>query len=167
MNPPEGPDRPAIAKHLTQGPIPTVLPRSQPVTMFNAGRPAADRSLPRIHPVVDADIVSQYVTAPAIMISGDHDHGDSRFAQVRERREDAEPGARNHRLPLEPELEQIAVDDDGASRCPQVFQEAQDLIVDRRRGKSKMGVREDVSRGGKHDGESTRPAGLYKAPLPP
>src|SRR5207244_3361277 len=98
-----GPDR-AIAP---------ILERAQAIAVLDPGIPSSDRPLPPVEPVVDADIFRQNVATPAIVIAGDHDHRNPGLAQIGEGGENAEARSRNDGLPLEPEFEQIAVDDDG------------------------------------------------------
>jgi acyl-CoA thioester hydrolase len=118
--------------------------------MFDARRPTADRPLPSIEPIVDADVVPQYIAAPAVVISGDHHHRNSRISQVRQRRKHPKAGSRNHGLPLEPEFEEIAIDDHRPGRVPEIAEKAEDVGSDRWRREAKMRVGKDVSRGWKH-----------------
>jgi hypothetical protein len=66
---------------------------------------------------IDADVFTKDLAAPAIMISCNHDDGDAGITKVGERGKHAKGRARNDTLPLEPKLEEVAIDDE-RSRAP-------------------------------------------------
>ena len=112
MQPPECFDRPSISQHSAKHSIATIFARSQSIAVLDARLPSRNRALPRPDVIIDADILSQYVAAPAIVVPGDHEHGGARIMQIGQRGEHAKARARNHRAPLEPELEEVAVHDE-------------------------------------------------------
>ena len=85
--------------------------------MLDPRAPPAQASRPRPELEVDARLIAASPPQQS-WLPAEHHHGDPRVAQVHERREHADTRARHDGLPLEPELEQIAVDQQrcGATR---------------------------------------------------
>ncbi len=95
--------------------------------------------------VLDADLAAQDVATPAIVISRDHDDANARLAQVGQRGKNPKCGPRDHMLPFEPEVEQIAVDHQRASTTPQGTKEIENVPLHHRRANTEVRVREDVA----------------------
>ena len=78
--------------------------------------PAAECALPRTDMIVDADVRSQHLAAPAVMVAGDPEDWDAAFAEIGQSGEYAVAGPRDDGAPLEPEVEEVAVDHEAAVR---------------------------------------------------
>ena len=63
------------------------------------------------------------------MIPGDHEHGRSGVRERGERAEHAHVAARHHGAPLEPEVEEVAVDHDGAGVRSREIQKRDDVAL--------------------------------------
>jgi len=116
MQVPKRADGQAVAQHTPERAIATILLRSQAVTMLHSGVPPRKLAGPRSFQKADSCLFED-VPAPAVVIACDHRDGHTRVAEVHQRRQRPHSAARHHTLPLEPELEQIAVDQQ-RSRMP-------------------------------------------------
>jgi hypothetical protein len=141
-----------MPKHASQRAVPAVANGAEPVSVLDAGAPSGDLTLERVELIADPRILPQDGAAPAIVIPADERHRNAGVAQLRERRHDSEPGPRDDRAPLEPEVEQIAVDVQRARVLANVTQEAEDIALDARRRSTQVRVGEDVGGGGRHRG---------------
>jgi len=99
-----------VAQHASQRSIATVFHRAQSVAVLDVRMPTADVIDQRTEQVVDADVFAQDIPAPAVVVSRDQPDGNAGIDHVCERSQRAKSAAGNHRVPLEPKLEQIAVD---------------------------------------------------------
>ena len=96
------------------GAEPSVFPIfdvSEPVSMLDARIPTGEFARPRPYVIIDANFTPENVAAPAIVISRDPEHRHSAVDDIGESAQNSERRTRNDRAPLEPELEQVAVDD--------------------------------------------------------
>src|SRR5215831_12988080 len=87
----------AVTQHVTKRAIAPVFAWPEPVPMLDASTPAGDVARPWAEPIVDANVVSENLATPAIVIAGDHEDGDAGLDQISERREGAKAAPRNHR----------------------------------------------------------------------
>ncbi len=133
-------DRQRVAQHAPEQAIALVFARAEPVAVLDARAPTADAPGPRSEAIVDAGVFAQDVAAPAVVVAGDHRHGHAGVDDVGERRERTKAAARDHRPPLEPELEQVAVDDERRRVRRHVPKKRDDGVARRRRARSR-GVR--------------------------
>jgi hypothetical protein len=129
MKPAKGGDRQRMAQDMAKQSIATILAWPQTVAMLDSTPPTGKRSLPGTHVVVDADILAQDRATPAIVISRDHQNRSSRFPQFGERRQDSEAPSRDDRSPLEPELEQVSIDDERSGPSLQLAQKPQQISL--------------------------------------
>ena len=74
------------------------------------------------------------------MIARNEQYRHTRVAKIREGRERAKAAARDYRLPLEPEVEKISVDDERARSACQSPQESDELSLDVERSYAKVRV---------------------------
>src|SRR5215467_5340842 len=151
----------AVAQHVTKRAIAPVFARPEPVPMFDASMPAGDVARPWAEPIVHADVVSENLATPTIVIASDHEDGNAGLGQISERRERAKAAPRDHRAPLEPELEQVTVDDDGSAGVREVSEKRDDRSLDACRRESEMCVGEDVARRVRHARMLPGPHSLY------
>src|SRR4051812_16172882 len=105
MQPAKGANRERVPQDDAERAISPIPRGAQSVAVLDVRLPAGDVGHPRTELVVDADIVAEHVATPTVMIAGDHRNGNTCIDDVREGRNGAKPLPRNHRLPLEPELE--------------------------------------------------------------
>src|SRR5690349_3677159 len=125
-----------MPQHGSKRAIALVLFRPEPVAMLDVHAPPADVADPRTELVVDADVFAQDFAAPAIVIAGDHQHRHAGVYYVGERGECSKAATWEHRAPLEPELEEVAVDHDRARRLCGVAQKGDDGLFHVRRRKA-------------------------------
>jgi acyl-CoA thioester hydrolase len=166
MEPTKRAYRQRMPEQPTQHPIPFVLARAKSVAVLDARVPSSDVAEPRAESVIDTDVLSQYVATPAIVIARDHRHGHTRVRDVGECGDGSKATTRNHGAPLEPELEQIAVDHQRSGMRRHMTKKRDHRTLDFISGEAKMRVRHDVTRRLKHARilPSLRP--LYKQTRP-
>lgn len=150
MDPPEGSDRCGIPQDAAKHPVAAILSRAKAITMLDPGVPTRDRAFPRANVVIDADIIAKYLAAPTVVIPGDHQYRRTRFPKLRERRENAEAPSRNDGSPLEPELEQISIHDEGTRTPMQMSQELQQLPLYCGLRETEVQVGDDIRWCGEH-----------------
>src|SRR5205807_9555501 len=88
------------------------------------------------------------IAAPAIVIAADQRDRDALGAQRLQLRHGAEVASRDHRPVLEPEIEQVAVDEEGLTQVGDGLEEAMERRLDRGWDLSQMGVGNDEHAGG-------------------
>ena len=130
--------------------------------MLDERAPSANVAGPRPEAIIDADVLSEHVAAPAVMVARDEHHLDARFAHIRERREHPEPAARDHRLPFVPEIEQITVDEQRARLSRQMSEKCDQRPFDARWRDAEMDVGNDVAWGSEHSDSLALAQRLYK-----
>ena len=96
---------------MAEGAISLVLDWAQSIAVLDVYPPAPDVVAPRSEYVVDADVSSQNLASPAVVIAGDHQHRNARIDDISECGQRAKATSWYHRLPFEPKLEEIAVHD--------------------------------------------------------
>jgi hypothetical protein len=116
-------DREIISHHWTNHPVTAVLYVSQAVAMLDAYVPAPELSIPRFSEVFDTNIFAKNLTAPAVMISGDPENFNTTVSEIGKRRNGSKSCAWNDRLPLEPEVEKVSIDDQGFRPAWQCLEE--------------------------------------------
>jgi hypothetical protein len=151
-----------MTKHRAKAPIPAVLDVPQAIPVLDQRVPTGDLAAPGPDVVIHADVAAKHIATPAIVIAGDPKHRDSRLDEIRERRKHAERRARNHVPPLEPELEQIAVDDERPGALREMPEEREELSLDLGGADSEVSIGKDVARGREHGDSLLRPTDLYK-----
>src|SRR5690606_10652460 len=87
--------------------------------------------------------------------------------EPRDLAEHAQAGPGDHVLPLEPEVEEVAVDDQGPGFARHRPQQADQRMFGVGRRDAEVGVGEQVHRAGKHRRILARAAALYKGPRAP
>jgi len=65
--------------------------------------------------IVDADVATEDVVAPAVVISRDPQDRHAAFREIGQGCQRAKAVSRNDRLPFEPEVKKIAIDDQRTS----------------------------------------------------
>ena len=100
---------------------------------------------PRTHYVGDANVVAQYFSTPAIVIARDPQYFDAGVRELREGRERAKAPSRDHRLPLEPEVEQVAVYHERSRLACEPTEKGDERALCLRTGNSEVRVRYDVT----------------------
>ena len=121
--------------------------------MVNARPPPRNLAAPATHDVVHSHVLPQHLAPPTVVISGHPDDLDTGVHEIRDRRHHAIAGARHHPLPLKPEVEKIAVDDQRLRIRANGAQEAEQVSLGVAVGDTEMRVRNDVARGWEHASE--------------
>ena len=142
---PERLDSERIAHDGTNEPVASIFLVSQAVAVLDSYFPAGDRSFPWPNDVRDADIVSKYLSAPAVVIARDPQYFHAGVLELRERRQCAKASSRNHGLPLEPEVEQVAIDDERSRLTGEPTEKGDERALRLRAGNSEVGVGYDVA----------------------
>jgi len=135
---------------------------AQSVAVFDVRVPRTDLTEPRPKAIVDADVATKHVTAPTVVIAGDHHDLHAGVDDVGKGGESSKSAARDDRTPLEPELEEVAVDDERAAVRRDVSQERDDRSLDFIRREAEVCVGEDVARRVEHARILRVPCALYK-----
>src|SRR5215210_3260961 len=92
--------------------------------------PAGDVTSPGTDVIIDADILAKNLASPAVVVSGQPENLHSTVAQVRQCSQRTEARAGNDRFPLEPEVEEIAVDDERCSFALELAQKSNERPLD-------------------------------------
>src|SRR5438874_13473607 len=116
-------DRNRIPHHRFNEPIPSVFPFAQSVAVLDSRSPSGDVAGPLSDLIIRADVFAENLAAPAVVIAGDPEDGKPRIVKLRERGKGAKASPRNHCFPFEPEVEQVAVDDERRSASLEAPQE--------------------------------------------
>jgi acyl-CoA thioester hydrolase len=155
-----------MSQHPTQHAIAFVLSRAQPVAMLDARMPSRNVAEPRAKPVVDADVFAQHLATPAVMVAGNHHHRHTSVGDVRKRGDRSKTATGNDRAPLEPELEQIPVDDEGTGMRRHMAKKRDHGALDFVSREAEMRVRHDVTRRLEHARILPSSRSLYKQTSP-
>jgi hypothetical protein len=147
VNPTKGLDRQWIAQDAAQHPITSILSRAQSIAVLDSRTPSSNGAFPPANMVLDTNIFSQHLAAPTIMIPGNHQDRDIGLPQISERGQDPKARSGNHRFPLEPKLEKVSVNDQGAGATLQLAEKVQDLMLDLRLRKAQVKIGDHVARG--------------------
>ncbi len=134
--------------------------------MLDVCAPRTDLISPRAKHVVDADIASENISAPTIVVSGDHQNRNARVNDVGQCGKRAKSSSRNNGFPLEPKLEEIAVDDERLSFTSHMPKKGNDRSLDVGGRKSEMRVGNDVARRVEHARILPAAFALYKRMSP-
>src|SRR3989441_2624518 len=114
----------------------------------------------------DAQIVDEEVAAPAVVVAAHERDRHAARPQGVELRDGAEVTARDHRAVFEPEIEQVAVDEERVAEIGHRVEESVKRDGDRWRDLAEMSVGDDDhTRGGEGGGPPTKERG-GAAPAP-
>ncbi len=152
VQPSKGRDREAVPQDAAERVIAPVLVVAKSVAVLDQRPPSRKRPAPRSDVILDADIASQDLAAPTIMVAGNPQDVDPTLPQIRQRGERPERGTRNDGAPLEPEIEQVAVDHERSRIVPDVREKGEQRAFDRRIGgaecrikRAEVRIRDDVA----------------------
>ncbi len=146
MDPAEDTDGQRVPQDPAKDAITTILDIAQPISVLHARRPPRDVSDPGAHEVLDPHVVAQERAPPAVVVSCHPGDQHTIVHQVGECGENPVARLRNHPLPLEPEVEQVAIDDQRARIAADVAEERQEESLGVAVGHAQVGVRNDVRR---------------------
>lgn len=140
----------AIAHHRAHEAISAVFLFPQAVAVLYSRLPSGQISFPRADVVLDTNVLAKNIVAPAVMVAGDPQNWHAALAKIGERSESAEAVSRNDRLPFEPEVEQVAVDQKRAGPALKTSQKSHEgpFYVEGRY--TKVSVGDHVARRGQH-----------------
>src|SRR5690349_17231034 len=158
----KGPDRRGMAHHGAKATILSILDVTQPIAVLDDGLPTREVAHPRADVIVHPNVAAEHVTTPAVVVARHPENGDVSIDHVRERGENSKRRPRDHGSPLEPELEEIAVDYERACAAAQMAQERQHLPLDVAWDGAKMRVGKHVARTREHAHSLLRSRSLYK-----
>lgn len=125
-------------------------------------RPGSDGTAPWGERVVRTGFGREHLTPPAVMIPADPEHRNPRLHQIGQRGERTEAGARHHMPPGEPEVEEIAHEDQTAGVAGGLAQQAEQGALGLGGGHSEVRITEHEGGGRKHEGSLTRPRDGHK-----
>src|SRR5688572_10514427 len=103
--------RESIAHDGSHESVSPVLLLPEPIAMVNAGVPPRERAAPFADMIFHSDVTTQDLVAPAVVITCNPENRHAALAKIGKGGKCAEAAAWNHRLPLEPEVEKIAIDE--------------------------------------------------------
>src|SRR5918999_2255702 len=161
VQPSEGPNRRGVTQHATPPAVTAVLDLAQTVAVLDVRTPACQRPGPGTNPILDANLSPQHLAAPAVVVPGEHHDAYARLAEIGESREYAERAPRDHVLPLEPEVEEVTVDDERPGAVAERAKKIENVAVQRWWRDAEMRVREDVTGRRKHADILAQRAYLY------
>ena len=154
--------REAAAQHRPNEAIPAIFSRAQAVAVLDSGPPSRERAFPRTDAIINADVVAQHVATPAIVIARDHHDRGARLVQIGECGKNAEARAWNDGAPLEPELEEVAVDHERRCATLQLPQKRKCVALHFGLRETEMQIRDDVARRIEHALSLASRLRLYK-----
>jgi acyl-CoA thioester hydrolase len=160
----EGANGQRMTEYAPQPTIGRVLDRPEPVSVGQESVPATDRPTPRVEGVLRARLSHERLTAPAIVIAANPQDRNTRIVQIREGGKHAESGARHGITPRKPEIEQIAHDHERAIPSGNVAKQPQQGAFSVLGCDAKVGVADDLTRGGEHTGSLTFRTHRHKPP---
>ena len=143
-------NRETIAHDRTNHPVPAIFLVTQAVSMLDARVPSSQRTAPGADVILDSNIAAKNLIAPAVVIARDPQNGQAGVAQLCKRRKRAKAASWYHRFPLEPEVEEIAVDDKRAGLAFETAKECNESSLDVERGDAQVSVGDDVAWRGQH-----------------
>ena len=120
----------------------------QPVAVRDVGVAAADLHLRFAGVEGDAQVVAQEVAPPAVVIAADERDGDSPRARLLQLGDAREMLARHHGPVLEPEVEQVAIDEQMVAGLRDPVEECVERRLRGRRHLAQVGVRDHEAAGG-------------------
>ena len=131
-------------------PVTAIFAVPQSIAVLDARIPAGNRALPRRDNVRYADVLAKDLAAPAVVVSRDPQNLHSRIAELGQRRKRAKASTWDNSLPLEPEIEQVAVYDERLRISVQSTEERYERSLDLRAGDAQVRVGNDIARGVEH-----------------
>src|SRR2546427_3364114 len=162
---PERPNRrPVAGDPVHEAGAPLLL--GQPVAVGQEAGPSrhVELGFPRMEG--DAQVVNEEVTAPAVVVAAYERDRHAAGPQGVEFRDGAEVTARDHRAVLEPEIEQVAVDEERVAEIGHRVEEPVKRDSDRGRDLAEMSVGDDDhTGGGEGHGPQARNRGLASQAL--
>ena len=156
VDPAEQPAREPAAEDQPQDAVPEVS-RSEPVPVREEDGPALDPDPHRLLVELDADLLPEKVAPPPVVVPSHDEHRHSRLDQIREKGEDPDVSGEDHPAVLEPEVEEIPVDDQTASGFPDVPEPAPEGLLGFRRNGAQVNIGDDEDGSGGHDDEASDP----------
>jgi acyl-CoA thioester hydrolase len=162
MQQPERLDRERMAHDRTNHPVAAILAVTKSVTVLDAHIPPGDLTVPWPDEIADADILTQHFATPAIVIARDPKDIHARILELGERGERAKTVARNHALPLEPEVEQVTIDDQRRGFSGQATEKRDERPLDLGTRDAQVRVRHYVAGGVEHGSSYLCGAGFTK-----
>ena len=107
--------------------------------------PARDGAFPRTDAVFDADVLAKDLATPAIVVARNPENLHAAVAELGECGEGAKAATGNDRLPLEPEVEQIPIDDQRLRFALETAKERNEGSLDLWTGDADVRVRNDIA----------------------
>lgn len=147
MQPSKGRDRKTISHDRPHHAVASVFAVAKAVAVLDSGAPAGDVAGPVSDSIFGADVLAKDLAAPAVVIAGDPQDRHSGVVQLGHRRQRAKASPGNHGLPFEPEVEEIAVDDERGGSSLETSQKANELALGVARRDAEVRVRYYVTRG--------------------
>ena len=138
----EGADCRGVTGDAMHQPCAPVL-LGEPVAVGHERAPAGELHLGLARVERDPQVVNQEIAAPAVVVPAYERDRDAATPERVELGDGAEMTTRNHGAVLEPEVEQIAVDDERVSQVRDLVDEAMEKRADRGGSLSKMSVGDD------------------------
>jgi hypothetical protein len=146
----KGFDGKAITHDRPYHSIAAILAIAKPIAVLDVHVPSGDGSFPWPDHVLNADVFTENLSTPAVVIACDPKDLDTGISQLGECGKRSEAAARNHRLPFEPEVEQIAVDYQGPRFTGKTAQERNERPLYLGTRDAQVRVRHDVAWGVEH-----------------
>ena len=138
-------DCPLVSHNGANHSVAAVLLVAQSVTVLDAQAPAGDSAFPRSDAVIDTDIFTKDLSTPAIVVAGDPENVDAGVAQLGQRSEGAKAATGDDGFPLEPEVEQIPVDDQRLRFAGETAEKRNEGSFDLWTGDANVRVRNDIA----------------------
>ena len=130
--------------------ISSVLAVSKTVAMLYASAPSGKLAGPGSQMILDAHVPLENLAPPAVMIAGNPKYSEARVHQIGKSGKCAKARARNDRLPLEPEVEEIAVDYERSGTAAEIAQKSHEAFLHIEWRDSDVRIRNEIAGGGEH-----------------
>jgi hypothetical protein len=142
--------RQPVPHHRAYRSISSVLAVAKPIAVLHASAPSGNVARPGSETILDADVLLEYLASPAVMVAGNPEYFDPRVPEIGKSGERTKAGARNDRLPLEPEVEEISVDYERSGTTVKVAQKSHESLLDIDWRDSDVRVRNEIAGRGEH-----------------
>ena len=158
VDPAEQPARGPATQYQPQDSVPEI-PRPEPITVGHESGLALDADPYRLLVEIDADFAPQKVTPPPVVVAPHDEYRHPGFDHVRQKGENPDMSGENHAAILEPEVEEVAVDDQAAARFLDVQEPAAECLLGFARNGAEVDIGDEEDGSGGHDAEARKTGG--------
>lgn len=162
MKSPKCANRCTVAHYRPDHSVSAVFLLAESIAVFHNRVPAGEAASPRADVVINAYVVAQDVTAPAIVIARNPEDRQSGIFQVRQRGEGAKAVPGNYRFPFKPEIEKVPVNQQRPGSAFEIAEKPDQRTLGVERRDAEMRIGNDIAGRSEHTPIVAGRRGLYK-----